>query len=125
MKYTMAPRHILAVLSVLPTLIESRAVFPRTPAPPAHPPWSKEAIIGLCAIVVALLCCLIKIVAPSLWLRWQTWRWNRSSSSALDTDVGVKSPPILGLGRWASSRDEVRRQQQEEYTRALRVGRGR
>jgi hypothetical protein len=41
--------------------------------------WSKDAIIGLCSIFVALLCCCVNLVWPSAGLWFHEWWCNHDA----------------------------------------------
>jgi hypothetical protein len=43
------------------------------------PGWSKEAIIGLCSIFVALSCSLLKLAWPTIWLHCKRWWCERNA----------------------------------------------
>jgi hypothetical protein len=64
----------LSALLIIPSTAHAipRAI-PTTPHP-SSPAWSKEAIIGLCAVILALLSCLYSVVRPGCIWRYGTCR---------------------------------------------------
>ncbi|KAH6618541.1 hypothetical protein C7974DRAFT_378732 [Boeremia exigua] len=58
-------------------------------------PWSTEAILGLAAIVVAVICCIVSLACPTV---FQRYRWRRASQSLLPQSAYV--PGSFGQQPW-------------------------
>jgi hypothetical protein len=99
--------------------------------------WSKEAIIALCSILVGLFGSFVKFVWPSVWTRCKKWYRKRRNTTGENWSTLPPLPALRGaafFGRrdtttdpilplrtqsWTRTRDEIRREQQEEYKRSL------
>ncbi|KAF1830455.1 hypothetical protein BDW02DRAFT_572985 [Decorospora gaudefroyi] len=109
------------------------ALPPRSTSTPTPGHWSKEAILALLGIAVALLCCLIGLAWPSV--RMWLFACRSGSAAPVQNVTSADHPGTMNghlvpvhcrwMNEWKNGKDEIRRLQQEEYSRLVEVRRER
>jgi hypothetical protein len=106
LRVQMATSHFVLVASIYAPTVICSTIPPRADSnqqPASTPHWSTEAILSLCAIFVALLCCIAGLAAPKF---WQLVSRGMPKSDALCQDLPYADPAASTLEFSLNDRNE-------------------